>query len=197
MQIILYLEDRDTGDISSRHAFIFGALILVVPLSEGLLFQHSSRRVLEIAAIVRACLSQAVYDKAMRLPASSAGRHATVGQIVNLVSTDSRRLLDGAVFTNMVCASPWLTAACLALLINLLGPAPTMLGFAVYIVLIPINGHFSRRMIAARRAQMKEMDRRLKVCMAFCFLARSLAILVQLCQSNVACVDWYAMTGDQ
>jgi len=163
-QVILYLEDRDDNSLPSWHPYVVGAAVIVTQLAEAIFFRHSTQGVLGIAAQMRACLTQAVYSKALRLSASSAGRaDATAGEIVNLVSSDCRRLLDGALFTNMVIASPILVTFTLVALVSLLGAAPTFAGLAVYIILVPTNSVFSRKMMRSRRAQMKHMDHRVKV----------------------------------
>ena len=125
--------------------------------------QHATTGVLRIAAKMRACLTHAVYNKALRLPASSEGRDATTGEIVNLVSTDSQRLLDGAIFTNIVVASPLLVAAGVYFLVAMLGAASTFIGLATYLVLLPLHSFMSREMMRNRRKQMGSMDKRIKV----------------------------------
>ena len=112
---------------------------------------------------IRAALMSAIYDKALRLSSSSSGRAgSTVGDITNLVSADCRRLLDGSQLWNITIASPVIIVVGMALLFNLLG-WPSLVGFACYIVLFPINSVFARRQMKYRRVQLHVMDDRVKV----------------------------------
>ena len=67
-----------------------------------------------------------------------ARRNTTVGEIVNLMSVDTQRCMDLCTYINTLWSSPLQIIVALYLLWQILGPS-VMAGFAVTILLIPVN----------------------------------------------------------
>lgn len=70
---------------------------------------------------------------------NEARKRSTVGEIVNLMSVDAQRLQDVTGYLWSVWSAPLQICLATALLWNLLGVS-VLAGFAVMILLIPING---------------------------------------------------------
>ena len=82
----------------------------------------------------------------MRL-SNSARRSSTVGEIVNLMSVDTQRLMDLTTYFHMIWSAPLQIILSLVFLYETMG-ASIFAGFAVMLLLIPINAiiaYFSRK----------------------------------------------------
>eukprot|EP00698_Gefionella_okellyi_P000239 TRINITY_DN1020_c0_g1_i1.p1 TRINITY_DN1020_c0_g1~~TRINITY_DN1020_c0_g1_i1.p1 ORF type:complete len:1346 (-),score=399.84 TRINITY_DN1020_c0_g1_i1:1124-5134(-) len=110
---------------------------------------------------IRNALTASVYRKAMSI--STAGRNTTSnGQIVNLVSNDTQRMVEIFMFFNEgIFALPQIIVA-LALLWQQLGPH-ALTGFACVLVTIPITGASMKGMTDARGDMLKQTDSRVKI----------------------------------
>lgn len=89
-------------------------------------------------------------------------RESTVGEIVNLMSVDAQRFMDLMTFLNMIWSAPLQIALALYFLWQVLGPS-VMAGFAVMILMIPINGVIANISKKLQMQQMKNKDERVKV----------------------------------
>ncbi|KAJ8384009.1 hypothetical protein AAFF_G00212530 [Aldrovandia affinis] len=93
---------------------------------------------------------------------SSARRECTVGEIVNLVSADTQKLMDFVVYFNAVWVAPIEVGLCLFFLWQHLGPA-ALAGIATVIVIFPLNGLIAKRRSKLQEVQMKFTDGRIKL----------------------------------
>ncbi|VDL78379.1 unnamed protein product [Nippostrongylus brasiliensis] len=102
-----------------------------------------------------------VVSKGIRL--SSAALHkTTVGHMVNLLSTDVNKFDMGFIFFHYMWVSPLLLIAYSYCLWQEIGPS-SFAGFGALVVLIPIQGYFSRQMGACRRAIASRTDKRISI----------------------------------
>uniref|UniRef100_A0A671NH09 ABC-type glutathione-S-conjugate transporter n=1 Tax=Sinocyclocheilus anshuiensis TaxID=1608454 RepID=A0A671NH09_9TELE len=92
---------------------------------------------------------------------SAARRTCTVGEIVNLISADTQKLMDFVVYFNAVWVAPIEIALCLFFLWQRLGPS-ALAGIATVILIFPLNG-FIAKMRSKLQVQMKYMDGRIKL----------------------------------
>lgn len=93
---------------------------------------------------------------------SSARRTCTVGEIVNLVSADTQKLMDFVVYFNAVWLAPIEVTLCLFFLWQHLGPS-ALAGIATVIFIFPLNGFIARKRSKLQEIQMKYMDGRVKL----------------------------------
>ncbi|GLD71879.1 multidrug resistance-associated protein 1-like protein [Lates japonicus] len=93
---------------------------------------------------------------------SSARRHFTLGEIVNLVSADTQKLMDFVVYFNSVWIAPIEIALCFYFLWQLLGP-PALAGITAVVFIFPLNGLIAKMRSKLQEVQMKFMDGRIKL----------------------------------
>eukprot|EP01113_Clastostelium_recurvatum_P032146 TRINITY_DN4086_c0_g1_i4.p1 TRINITY_DN4086_c0_g1~~TRINITY_DN4086_c0_g1_i4.p1 ORF type:complete len:1493 (-),score=493.27 TRINITY_DN4086_c0_g1_i4:12-4490(-) len=136
------------------------ALFLVAMLGSFCFFQanYISART---GAHLRAVIVLAVYRKTTRL---SVGARAGVsqGQIVNLMSNDSQRLLETFLMLNNGIFAPFQIIVALALLYQVVG-VYTFVGLGVMLFSFPFNGVIGKRMTAIRRDMVVWSDKRVKI----------------------------------
>uniref|UniRef100_A0A9J8CDF7 ABC-type glutathione-S-conjugate transporter n=1 Tax=Cyprinus carpio carpio TaxID=630221 RepID=A0A9J8CDF7_CYPCA len=89
-------------------------------------------------------------------------RTCTVGEIVNLVSADTQKLMDFVVYFNAVWLAPIEVTLCLFFLWQHLGPS-ALAGIATVIFIFPLNGFIARKRSKLQEIQMKYMDGRVKL----------------------------------
>ncbi|EYB87409.1 hypothetical protein Y032_0263g589 [Ancylostoma ceylanicum] len=100
-------------------------------------------------------------NKGVRL--SSAALHkTTVGHMVNLLSTDINKFDMGFIFLHYMWVSPLLLIAYSYYLWQEIGPS-SFAGFGALVVLIPIQGYFSRQMGRCRREIAARTDKRISI----------------------------------
>uniref|UniRef100_A0A3B5M4E0 ABC-type glutathione-S-conjugate transporter n=1 Tax=Xiphophorus couchianus TaxID=32473 RepID=A0A3B5M4E0_9TELE len=93
---------------------------------------------------------------------SSARRTCTVGEIVNLVSADTQKLMDFVVYFNAVWLAPIEIALCLFFLWQHLGPS-ALAGITTVILIFPLNGFIAKKRSKLQEIQMKFMDGRIRL----------------------------------
>uniref|UniRef100_A0A8C6P188 ABC-type glutathione-S-conjugate transporter n=1 Tax=Nothobranchius furzeri TaxID=105023 RepID=A0A8C6P188_NOTFU len=100
--------------------------------------------------------------KMKKATVSSARRTCTVGEIVNLVSADTQKLMDFVVYFNAVWLAPIEIALCLFFLWQHLGPS-ALAGIATVILIFPLNGFIAKKRSKLQEIQMKFMDGRIRL----------------------------------
>eukprot|EP01065_Artemidia_motanka_P023285 TRINITY_DN277_c0_g2_i2.p1 TRINITY_DN277_c0_g2~~TRINITY_DN277_c0_g2_i2.p1 ORF type:complete len:1661 (+),score=534.27 TRINITY_DN277_c0_g2_i2:110-5092(+) len=115
--------------------------------------------VFRVGQRLRSAVVTAVYNKAMRLSASSRQKQA-VGKIVNLMSADATRMQDLTTYLAVLWSGPYQAGVSLFFLGELLGVWPTLTGLAVALILVPINTLVSKRMKRLTQNVMQSKDAR-------------------------------------
>ncbi len=109
---------------------------------------------------VRSSLTSSIYRKSLRV--SPQGKaESTTGEVVNLMSVDTQRLVDMMPYINMLWSAPLQIAMALYLLWQTLG-ASVLSGFLIMVLLIPINGAIAAKSRQFQVKQMKHKDTRVK-----------------------------------
>jgi len=101
---------------------------------------------------LRSAVILAIYDKALRL-SPSARQQKSVGQIVNLMSTDAQRMQDLTTYLMSLWSAPLQVGICLYFLYDVVGLA-MISGVAMSLVMAPVTGYVAK---FARRYQKKLM----------------------------------------
>ena len=138
------------------------AIGLVVLQFIGSLCQnHFFYRANSTGVLLRAGLITAIYSRSLRLT-TRARAALPNGRLVNHISTDVSRIDFCCGWFHMSWAAPIQLAICLALLISNLGPS-ALAGFAVFVILTPIQGKIMKRLFSIRRKAMVWTDKRAKL----------------------------------
>ena len=85
-----------------------------------------------------------------------------MGEIVNLMSVDAQRLMDTMVHVNMTWSTLFQMILALIFLYRAMGP-PIFAGFAVMVIMIPLNAVLTAVTRRMQVNQMKTKDSRIKL----------------------------------
>ncbi|KAH8995028.1 ABC transporter [Lactarius akahatsu] len=137
----------------------FGLVIL--QLFSSLCQNHSFYRSTSSGVLVRGGLITAIYSRSLRMTTGSRARLSN-GRLVNHISTDVSRIDFCCGFFHMSWTAPIQLGICLGLLVSNLGPS-ALAGFAVFVVLAPIQGKIMKSFFSIRRKTMEWTDKRAKL----------------------------------
>ncbi|GFR29928.1 multidrug resistance-associated protein 1 [Trichonephila clavata] len=141
--------------------FIFAAGMFLAALIESFLSGQYEYQIYVIAMRIRSCIISVVYKKALVL-SNSARKNFTVGEVVNLMSVDTQRMMDYVQMVNLLWAAPLQIVIAIYLLWQQLGIA-TLGGLFVMILMIPLNGVISVFIRNFQVRLMKDKDQRTKL----------------------------------
>ncbi|XP_054717541.1 multidrug resistance-associated protein 1-like [Uloborus diversus] len=119
----------------------FAVGMFIAALIESFLNGQYEYRIYVVAMRMRSCIISVVYKKALLL-SNSARKNFTVGEVVNLMSVDTQRIMDYVQMANILWSAPLQIIIAVYLLWQQLGIA-TLGGLAVLIAMIPLNGTVS------------------------------------------------------
>uniref|UniRef100_A0A673GWW1 ABC-type glutathione-S-conjugate transporter n=1 Tax=Sinocyclocheilus rhinocerous TaxID=307959 RepID=A0A673GWW1_9TELE len=140
--------------------YLFAFLMFLLSCLQSLFNHQYMYACFTVGMRVKTAVMGLVYRKSLVIN-SAARRTCTVGEIVNLVSADTQKLMDFVVYFNAVWVAPIEIALCLFFLWQRLGPS-ALAGIATVILIFPLNG-FIAKMRSKLQVQMKYMDGRIKL----------------------------------
>ena len=111
--------------------------------------------------LVRAGLITAIYNKALTLSTRARHIHPN-GKLVNHISTDVSRIDFACGLFHAGWTAPVLLIICLVILLVNVGMS-ALAGFAVFLVMIPIQTGFTRLMLRSRQKTVVFTDKRAKI----------------------------------
>ncbi|KAN0132956.1 hypothetical protein V8E53_009321 [Lactarius tabidus] len=138
------------------------AITLAVLQFFGSLCQHHSLyRSNSSGVLVRGGLIAAIYSRSLRLTTGSRARLSN-GRLINHISTDVSRIDFCYGYFHMSWAALIQLVICLGLLLSNLGPS-ALAGFAVFLVISPIQSKIMKNLFRTRRKAMEWTDKRAKL----------------------------------
>uniref|UniRef100_A0A673GYT1 ABC-type glutathione-S-conjugate transporter n=1 Tax=Sinocyclocheilus rhinocerous TaxID=307959 RepID=A0A673GYT1_9TELE len=158
-QVLLLGFVRDE-DAPLWKGYLFAFLMFLLSCLQSLFNHQYMYACFTVGMRVKTAVMGLVYRKSLVIN-SAARRTCTVGEIVNLVSADTQKLMDFVVYFNAVWVAPIEIALCLFFLWQRLGPS-ALAGIATVILIFPLNG-FIAKMRSKLQVQMKYMDGRIKL----------------------------------
>uniref|UniRef100_A0A8C4Z3A9 ATP-binding cassette, sub-family C (CFTR/MRP), member 6a n=1 Tax=Gadus morhua TaxID=8049 RepID=A0A8C4Z3A9_GADMO len=140
--------------------YFYATLIFLLSCLQSLFNHQYMYTCFTVGMRVKTAVMGLVYRKSLVIN-SSARRTCTVGEIVNLVSADTQKLMDFVVYFNAVWLAPIEIALCLFFLWQHLGPS-ALAGIATVILIFPLNGYIAKKR-SKLQVQMKFMDGRIRL----------------------------------
>ncbi|XP_059903407.1 multidrug resistance-associated protein 1-like [Gadus macrocephalus] len=141
--------------------YFYATLIFLLSCLQSLFNHQYMYTCFTVGMRVKTAVMGLVYRKSLVIN-SSARRRCTVGEIVNLVSADTQKLMDFVVYFNAVWLAPIEIALCLFFLWQHLGPS-ALAGIATVILIFPLNGYIAKKRSKLQEVQMKFMDGRIRL----------------------------------
>ncbi|KAI0288069.1 ABC transporter [Russula brevipes] len=139
------------------YVFAFISLQLVALICQ----RHFHYRGASSGVLVRGGLITAIYSRSLRLT-TCARASLPNGRLLNHISTDVSRIDFCCGFFHISWTAPIQIVICLCVLLGNLGPS-ALVGFAVFIILIPIQGKVMSSLFESRRRTMEWTDKRAKL----------------------------------
>uniref|UniRef100_A0A3Q3RY77 ABC-type glutathione-S-conjugate transporter n=1 Tax=Mastacembelus armatus TaxID=205130 RepID=A0A3Q3RY77_9TELE len=142
--------------------YFYATLMFLLSCLQSLFNHQYMYTCFTVGMRVKTAVMGLVYRKSLVIN-SAARRTCTVGEIVNLVSADTQKLMDFVVYFNAVWLAPIEIALCLFFLWQHLGPS-ALAGIATVILIFPLNGFIAKKRSRLQvRIQMKFMDGRIRL----------------------------------
>ncbi|KAG7278893.1 hypothetical protein CRUP_036407 [Coryphaenoides rupestris] len=123
--------------------YFYATLMFLLSCLQSLFNHQYMYTCFTVGMRVKTAVMGLVYRKSLVIN-SSARRTCTVGEIVNLVSADTQKLMDFVVYFNAVWLAPIEIALCLFFLWQHLGPS-ALAGIATVILIFPLNGYIAKK----------------------------------------------------
>ncbi|XP_054723431.1 multidrug resistance-associated protein 1-like [Uloborus diversus] len=139
----------------------YAAGMFFAAMLESFLNSQYEYRIYVIAMRIRSCIISVVYKKALVL-SNAARKNFTVGEIVNLMSVDTQRVMDYVQLVNLLWSAPLQIVIAVYLLWQQLGYA-TLGGLGVMILMIPLNAVISVLIRKFQVLLMRDKDKRTKL----------------------------------
>ncbi|OQR74446.1 multidrug resistance-associated protein 1-like [Tropilaelaps mercedesae] len=137
------------------------SIMLFSSMAESLLNSQYEYRIYLIGMRVRSAVIHAIYTKTLGL-SGPARNQFTTGEIVNLMSVDTQRIMDQMHMMNMLWSIPLQIGICIYMLWQQLGIA-TLGGIFVMILLMPINAVVTMFLRKYQMELMRDKDKRTKL----------------------------------
>ena len=160
--IIDYLEDfADGKERRASVGFGYVGVLFGASILQTILLHQYFFRVFRAGQQLRSAVIIAVYRKALRL-SIRARQNKTVGEIVNIMSTDAQRMQDLTTYLQMVWSAPFQICLATYFLWQQIGAA-VFAGIGVMILLMPVNALLARASKRLQEKLMKTKDRRVNL----------------------------------
>lgn len=154
--------DQNEEDWSKKELGFFLAFSMLLTANiQSIMIHQYFHRCMRTGMRIRAALTSAIYQKALNL-SSSARQQRTTGEIVNLMSVDTQRIMDLMPYFHIIWSGPLQICLAMVSLYQLMGVS-IFAGVAVLIIMIPINSLLAVKSRKYQRMQMKNKDERMKL----------------------------------
>uniref|UniRef100_A0A3Q1KB76 ABC-type glutathione-S-conjugate transporter n=1 Tax=Anabas testudineus TaxID=64144 RepID=A0A3Q1KB76_ANATE len=142
--------------------YFYATLMFLLSCLQSLFNHQYMYTCFTVGMRVKTAVMGLVYRKSLVIN-SAARRTCTVGEIVNLVSADTQKLMDFVVYFNAVWLAPIEIVLCLFFLWQHLGPS-ALAGITTVILIFPLNGIIAKKRSKLQvKIQMKFMDGRIRL----------------------------------
>uniref|UniRef100_A0A673CCA3 ABC-type glutathione-S-conjugate transporter n=1 Tax=Sphaeramia orbicularis TaxID=375764 RepID=A0A673CCA3_9TELE len=155
--LLSFMKDEDAP---LWKGYFYATLMFLLSCLQSLFNHQYMYTCFTVGMRVKTAVMGLVYRKSLVIN-SSARRTCTVGEIVNLVSADTQKLMDFVVYFNAVWLAPIEIALCLFFLWQHLGPS-ALAGITTVILIFPLNGFIAKKR-SKLQVQMKFMDGRIRL----------------------------------
>ncbi|KAK1877375.1 Multidrug resistance-associated protein 1 [Dissostichus eleginoides] len=153
-----FMRDRDTA---MWKGFLYAALLFLLSCLQSLLNHHYMFHCFTLGMRLKTAVMGLVYRKCL-LISGPARQQCTMGEIINLVSADTQKLMDFVVYFNSIWITPIEITLCFYFLWQLLGLS-ALVGIIVIILVFPLNGFIAKMRSRLQEVQMKFMDGRIRL----------------------------------
>nr|AGI21024.1 ATP binding cassette family C protein [Azumapecten farreri] len=145
----------------SWKGYVLTSGFFLTTIMQSFLFHQVFHKSTTLGLRVRAVIISAVYKKALSM-SSKSRKESTIGEIVNLMSVGTERIVSTLQYLWGIWSSPLQMSIALYFLYETMGPS-MFAGFGSLILMFPINGFLMYKLQKLQEQQMKQKDIRIKV----------------------------------
>ena len=145
------------------HGYVYMTAMFLLSLVESILNSKSDYLLNILALKIRSCLSAAIYERMLLCHSwSISGSRFTSGQLVNMMSIDTQRVLEYIKNVNLFWICPLQIVIAILMLWTHLGYG-SLAGLAVLLFFLPFNGFIGTRLRSLQAELLEFKDNRIKV----------------------------------
>jgi ATP-binding cassette subfamily C (CFTR/MRP) protein 4 len=167
-QIVLYIIDQKSQPdppITSFNAYIgylYAVGLFVCSAIQAFLHQQAYFRTTRLGMRVRNALSATIYKRLLSLNTASLQQTTTAAQTINLVANDASKFEEFCQYMNYLWEAPLQALIAFGLIWWSIGILPTLFGYGVLVLLIPLQLAFGRQFSQYRKTTMLCADKRVQ-----------------------------------
>ena len=167
-QIVLYIIDeksRPEPSLTSFQAYVgyvYALGLFACSAAQAFLHQQAYFRTTRMGMRVRIALSATIYKRLMSLRTSVLQQRITGAQTINLVANDAGKFEEFAQYMHYLWEAPVQAAVAFGLIWWSIGLVPTLFGYSVLVLLIPLQLAFGRQFSRYRKTTMSCADQRVQ-----------------------------------
>ena len=156
-----FLVRAQTEETSSFEGIGYALALFGSAQLQSVMLHQYFHRVFRVGMHARVSVITSVFRKSLRLSLGSK-QGDTVGQMVNLMAVDARRLNDLFPYLHNIWSSPLQIIISMTMLWLQIGPA-VLAGLTVLLIVMPLNAYMARIQQRMQRKLMAARDERVKV----------------------------------
>ena len=167
-QIVLYIindtsRPNPSGTSSQVYiGYLYALGLFACSAIQAFLHQQAYFRTTRMGMRVRNALSATIYKRLLSLNIASLQEKTTVAQTINLVANDASKFQDFCQYMNYLWEAPLQALIAFGLIWWSIGILPTLFGYGVLLLLVPLQLAFGRQFTQYRNKTMKCADKRVQ-----------------------------------
>lgn len=166
-QIVLYIIDQRTHSETSTkfyevyEGYIYALGLFACSAIQALLHQQAYFRTTRMGMRVRNALAATLYKRLLSLSTSSL-QQTTSAQVINLVANDASKFEEFCQYMHYLWEAPLQAIVVFCLIWKSIGILPTLFGYGILVLLIPLQLAFGRIFSKYRKNTMIYADKRVQ-----------------------------------
>ncbi|CAF4657588.1 unnamed protein product, partial [Rotaria sp. Silwood2] len=157
-QIILNINDLNAP---SYVGYLYAIGLGLATIFQSLLHHQFFFRTIRTGMHIRIGLSSIIYKRLLSLPLTAIMK-TTTGQLINLISNDVSKFEELSITMHYIWAAPLEAIVVFGLIWNEIA-IPTLFGYGVLLLLVPLQLFFSKKFATFRKETIQWTDKRVKV----------------------------------
>jgi ATP-binding cassette subfamily C (CFTR/MRP) protein 4 len=157
-EIVLTINNRN---IPSYIGYLYAIGLGLAAVLQTFIHQQFFFRTTRVGSHVRIALSSLIYKRVLSMP-TNAIMKTTTGQVINLISNDVSKFEELSVNIHHIWSGPLQASIIFGLIWNQIG-IPTLFGYGILLLLVPLQLFFSRKFATYRKNTVQWTDKRVRV----------------------------------
>ncbi|CAF1189317.1 unnamed protein product [Rotaria sordida] len=157
-QIVLHINDLNAA---SYIGYVYAIGLVLAAIFQSILHHQFFLRIIRTGMHIRIALSSFIYKRLLSLPMTAIIK-TTTGHVINLISNDVSKFEELTTIIHHIWAAPLEAIIVFGLIWNEIG-IPTLFGYGVLLLLVPLQIFFSKKFATFRKETVQWTDKRVKI----------------------------------